>query len=90
MKMPFEGLSLLDYAINTSLVLCNVCLYRQDKFGLVSFSHKPGQVLPAEKKASQLNNVLESLYRLETEFLESHAADVSDEIARSAGVAATR
>jgi uncharacterized protein (DUF58 family) len=72
MKMPFEGLSLLDYAINTSLVLCNVCLYRQDKFGLVSFSHKPGQVLPAEKKASQLNNVLESLYRLETEFLESN------------------
>jgi uncharacterized protein (DUF58 family) len=71
MKMPFEGLSLLDYAINTSLVLCNVCLHRQDKFGLMSFSHKPGQVLPAEKKASQLNNVLESLYRMDTEFLES-------------------
>jgi uncharacterized protein (DUF58 family) len=71
MKMPFEGLSLLDYAINTSLVLCNVCLHRQDKFGLLSFSHKPGLVLPAEKKASQLSNVLEALYRMDTEFLES-------------------
>ncbi|CAN5803529.1 DUF58 domain-containing protein [soil metagenome] len=71
MKMPFEGLSLLDYAINTSLVLCNVSLHRQDKFGLISFSHKMGTVLPADKKAIQLNNVLHSLYRLETEFLES-------------------
>ncbi|MES2646007.1 MAG: DUF58 domain-containing protein [Bacteroidota bacterium] len=71
MKMPFNGLSLLDYAINSSLVLCNVSLHRQDKFGLITFSHKLGTVLPAEKKPIQLNNVLQSLYRLETEFLES-------------------
>lgn len=71
MKMPFEGVSLLDYAINTSLVLCNVSLHRQDKFGLITFSHKTGTVLPADKKAIQLDNVLQSLYRLETEYLES-------------------
>jgi uncharacterized protein (DUF58 family) len=71
MKMPFEGLSLLDYAINSSLVLCNVSLHRQDKFGLITFSHKTGTVLPADKKPIQLNNVLQSLYKLETEFLES-------------------
>lgn len=71
MKMPFEGLSLLDFAINSSLVLCNVSLHRQDKFGLISFSHKAGTVLLADKKPIQLNNVLQSLYRLDTEFLES-------------------
>lgn len=71
MKMPFDGLSLLDYAINTSLVLCNVCLHRQDRFGLITFSHKQENFLPAERKTSQLRNVLEALYKIETGFLES-------------------
>ena len=30
MKMPFEGMSLLDYAINAALVLSNVALLKQD------------------------------------------------------------
>jgi uncharacterized protein (DUF58 family) len=71
MKMPFDGLSLLDYAINTSLVLCNVSLHRQDKFGLISFSHKAGSVLLADRRPIQLDNTLQSLYKLDTEFLES-------------------
>ena len=33
MKMPFEGLSLLDYAINASLVLSSVALLKEDKAG---------------------------------------------------------
>jgi uncharacterized protein (DUF58 family) len=71
MKMPFKDLTLLDYAINSTLVLCNVCLHRQDKFGLITFSHKPGTVLPAQRNPIQLNHVLEALYRQETDFLES-------------------
>ncbi|MCU0387829.1 MAG: DUF58 domain-containing protein [Chitinophagaceae bacterium] len=71
MKMPFNELTLLDYAINATLVLCNVCLHRQDKFGLITFSHKPGTVLPAQRNATQLNHVLEALYKQETDFLES-------------------
>jgi uncharacterized protein (DUF58 family) len=71
MKMPFKGLTLLDYAINSTLVLCNVCLHRQDRFGLISFSHKPGSVLMAQRNPVQLNHVLESLYKQETDFLES-------------------
>ena len=34
MKMPFEGMTLLDYAINASLVLSNVALIKHDKAGL--------------------------------------------------------
>lgn len=71
MKMPFNGLSLLDYSINAALALCNVCLHRQDKFGLITFSHEHGTVIAADRKPLQLNQVLEGLYRQSTAFLES-------------------
>lgn len=70
MKMPFEGLTLLDYAINASLVLSNVALMRQDKAGLITYAEKLDTFLPADKKASQLNLILESLYKQTTNFLE--------------------
>lgn len=71
MKMPFKELTLLDYAINATLVLCNVCLHRQDKFGLISFSHTPGTVVAAQRNPVQLSRVLESLYKQGTDFLET-------------------
>jgi uncharacterized protein (DUF58 family) len=71
MKMPFNKLSLLDYAINASLVMCNVSLRRHDRFGLITFAEKIGTVLPADKKATQLQNVLQILYNQNTRFLES-------------------
>lgn len=71
MKMPFDGLTLLDYAINASLVLCNVCLHKQDRFGLLTFSNKFGTILPADRKPTQLENVLQVLYNQQTAFLES-------------------
>ncbi len=71
MKMPFEGLSLLDYAINASLVLCNVALTKQDKAGLLTFSERMGSFLPANKKAGQMQNILEVLYNQKTRYLES-------------------
>jgi len=71
MKMPFEGLSLLDYAINASLVLTNVALLKQDKAGLITFSEKLGTVLMADKKATQMQAVLETLYNQKTRYLES-------------------
>ena len=71
MKMPFEGLSLLDYAINASLVLTNVALLKQDKAGLITFSEQLGTVLMADKKATQMQAVLEVLYNQKTRYLES-------------------
>jgi uncharacterized protein (DUF58 family) len=71
MKMPFNGLTLLDYAINASLVLCNVALHRQDKFGLLSFDNKAGSALLADRKPVQLEKVLQMLYNQQTGFLES-------------------
>lgn len=71
MKMPFEGLSLLDYAINTSLVLSNVALTKMDKAGLLTFSENIGSFLPADKKALQMQSILETLYNQKTRYLES-------------------
>ncbi len=71
MKMPFEGLSLLDYAINTSLVLSNVALGKQDKAGLITFAETISSFLPAEKKASQMQYILDTLYNQKTRYLES-------------------
>ena len=71
MKMPFSGLTLLDHAINSCLVLSNVCLQKQDRVGLITFSNKIGQVLPADRKPIQKENILQVLYNQSTTFLES-------------------
>ena len=63
MLMPFGGLSLLDHAINASLALTRVVLERQDRAGLITFSDKLGDVVPADGKPDQLRRVLEILYR---------------------------
>ncbi|MFC0779287.1 DUF58 domain-containing protein [Flavobacterium sp. HJSW_4] len=71
MQMPFDGLSLLDYAINSSLVLSNVILKKQDKAGLFSFSKKVENRVFAERRGSQMQKILESLYNVKTDFFES-------------------
>ena len=71
MKMPFNGLSLLDYAINATLVLSNVILKKQDKAGMFAFSKKVENRVFAEKKASQMQKILETLYNIKTDFFES-------------------
>ncbi|MDT0676230.1 DUF58 domain-containing protein [Autumnicola musiva] len=72
MKMPFKGLSLLDYAINSSLAFSNVALKKKDKVGLVSFSNKIEYILAANSKLSQLNRILETLYKIKTGFRDSN------------------
>jgi uncharacterized protein (DUF58 family) len=71
MKMPFNNLSLLDYAINSTLVLSNVCLRKQDRVGLITFSNRMGTILAAERKPTQQENILQLLYNQQTAFLES-------------------
>ena len=71
MKMPFEGLSLLDYAINATLVLSNIALYKQDKAGVLTFSDKFGQMLLADRRSGQMQKILDLLYRQKTRYLET-------------------
>jgi uncharacterized protein (DUF58 family) len=63
MHMPFNGLSLMDYAINTTLVMSNIALQKHDRAGLLTFSDKIGHTVKAERKANQLNKILAALYK---------------------------
>lgn len=71
MQMPFAGLSLLDYAINSSLALSNVILKKYDRAGLLTFSKSVDNILPSENKKTQLHKIMEQLYRVKTDFYES-------------------
>ncbi|HAF76330.1 MAG TPA: DUF58 domain-containing protein [Maribacter sp.] len=71
MKMPFNSLSLLDYAINATLVISSIALKKNDKAGIFSFSNKIENRVVAERRSSQMNLILETLYNLKTNFVES-------------------
>jgi len=71
MKMAFEGLSLLDYAVNATLSISSVAITRQDRAGFISFGDKTGDFLPANHRATQMAGIVQALYNLDTRFLES-------------------
>lgn len=71
MKMPFERMTLLDYAINASLVLSSIAVYKQDRAGLATFSKRVETILPAERTRLQTHKIVEMLYNQETDFPES-------------------
>jgi uncharacterized protein (DUF58 family) len=71
MKMPFEGMSLLDYAINASLVIANIAHLKNDKPGLITFTHQIHSQVVAERRNSQMKRIIETLYNQQTNFTES-------------------
>lgn len=83
MKMPFNELSLLDYAINATLVMSNVILKKQDKAGMFTFSKKVENMVVAEKRSAQMSMILESLYNVETDFFESDFGRLYADIKRN-------
>ena len=72
MRMPFSELTLLDYAINSTLSFSNICLLKGDRVGLMTFSDKLGTKIAAERNANQLRRIMELLYRQKTRFLEAN------------------
>jgi len=83
MKMPFNGLGLLDYAINATLVLSNIALKKQDKAGMFSFSNIIENRVVAERRSSQMNLILETLYNFKTDFVESDFSRLYAEVKRN-------
>jgi uncharacterized protein (DUF58 family) len=83
MKMPFDGLSLLDYAINAALVISNVAIKKHDKAGIFTFSKKVENMVVAEKRTSQMNLILEGLYNIKTDFFESDFGRLYGDVRRN-------
>ncbi|UYW00395.1 DUF58 domain-containing protein [Flavobacterium agricola] len=71
MHMPFNGLTLLDYAINASLVMANIILTKSDKAGMFTFAKKVENIIVADNKKNQLPRFLENLYKIDTNTFES-------------------
>lgn len=76
MEMPFKGMSLLDYAINASLILSNAAIKKHDKAGLFAFNTQTETFFRAERKSDTMKCILEHLYRAKTNFLESNYASM--------------
>lgn len=72
MQLEFEGLNILDYSINSTLVFANICLLKGDKFGLFTFSDKIGTQIPADSNSGQMRMVMEALYNQKTKFRDAN------------------
>lgn len=72
MKMPFEGMSLLDYAINAALAVSHIALKSGDHVGLLTFSHKLSSIIMPSRRSSQINTIMSSLYSQRTHYKESN------------------
>jgi uncharacterized protein (DUF58 family) len=83
MKMPFNGLSLLDYAVNSVLVLSSVIIKKQDKSGMFSFSKKVENFIPADRRPIQMQKIQEGLYNINTNFFESDYSRLYAEVKKN-------
>ncbi len=83
MQMPFEGLSLLDYAINSSLLVANTALIKGDKAGIITFSNTIDHILPASDRRVQRSRILETLYKQQTDYKESNYAELFTTVKRT-------
>lgn len=72
MKMPFHGMTLLDYAINSSVAFANAIMLKHDHPGLITFNDKVKTFQEAKKKTFTLQYMMENLYNQETLFGESN------------------
>ena len=71
MKMPFEELKLLDYAINSTLAFSNIALRKNDKAGLLTFAKKVDTIVAASNKKTHLNTINDALYNINTQYTDS-------------------
>ncbi len=71
MQSAFEGMTLLDHAINASLALAYVSMIKGDRTGLATFEKTPDTFLPASRQPGQMQQLLEKLYAQTTTFAET-------------------
>lgn len=83
MQMEFDHLSMLDYAINSTLVFSNIALRKGDKAGLITYSDKIGTMLAADKSTGQMRRIQESLFNQKTHYKEGNYEVLYNSIRRT-------
>ena len=71
MHQSFQGMTLLDYAINASLMLSYVAMRKADKAGLVCFANRTDTFLAPSRRHGQMERLLDALYAQDTRWGES-------------------
>ena len=71
MQQAFKGMTLLDYAINASLVLSYVAIRKEDKAGLITFADHFDSFVPASRQSGHMQTLQEALYAQQTVFGET-------------------
>ncbi len=71
MKLPFNRMTLLDYAINSTLAIANIAIKKKDKPGLITFEKKVESFLKPDSNRKHLHQIFEHLYAQQTRFNET-------------------
>jgi len=71
MQQAFNGMTLLDYAINASLVLSYIAMNKEDRAGLITFNEQFDTFVPASKQPGHMQLLMETLYAQQTTFGET-------------------
>lgn len=85
MKMPFQGLTLLDHSINASLMLSYIALIKNDNVGLITFEKKVQEFLKPSRNRTQFLKINELLYKTKTSYNEPDMAHLSSVVSQKAG-----
>jgi uncharacterized protein (DUF58 family) len=71
MQLPFNGMTLLDYSINSALAISNIAMKKKDKAGLITFEKRIRTYIKPDNDKQHLQDIFESLYAQETGFKEA-------------------
>ena len=82
MQQAFEGMTLLDYAINASLALSYVAMRKEDRAGLITFADSVETFVSADRRSGHINKLMETLYAEQTDFGETDFFALSVAIGR--------
>lgn len=80
MQQSWQGMTLLDYAINAALVLSYVAMNKEDKAGLVTFCDNVETSVPASRQGGHMQTILEALYKEKSTFGESDFSALVDHV----------
>jgi len=82
MQQAFQGMTLLDYAINASLALSFVAMRKEDRAGLITFADKTDTFVGADRRPGHINKLMETLYAEQTDFEETDFSALSVAVGR--------
>ena len=71
MQSASNGMTLLDYSINSTLALSYVAMLKGDKVGLLTFEKQMDTFISTSRQSGQMQRIQEALYAQSTSFMES-------------------